>query len=133
MARAVYAHTNAVALHRVLTNLCVNALKYSPHDAPVSIRLEVDDRGRVQILIADQGRGIDAGDLDLIFDEFARGRLAQDDGGTGLGLASVRELVAQMRGTVRIESEVGVGTTVIVDLPGSQLGAVPAARASNGV
>ena len=68
-----------------------------------------------------------------IFEEFARGRLAQDDGGTGLGLASVRELVTQMRGTVRIESEVGVGTTVTVDLLGGQLGALPAARASNGV
>ena len=52
-----------------------------------------------------------------IFDEFVRGRMAEDDGGTGLGLASVRELVAQQNGTVAIESEVGVGTTVTVELP----------------
>ncbi len=127
----IYAHANAVALHRVLTNLCVNALKYSPSDASVEIRLDADHRGRVQILVVDRGRGIDARDLDVIFEEFARGRLAQDDGGTGLGLASVRELVTQMRGSVRIESEIGVGTTVFVELPASQLGAVRSARASN--
>ena len=56
-------------------------------------------------------------DIDTIFNEFARGRLAEDDGGTGLGLASVRELVQQQHGVVAIESEVGVGTTVAVELP----------------
>ena len=128
----VHAHANSVALHRVLTNLCVNALKYSAHDTPVEIRLGREDHRRIRIAVADRGRGIDAGDLESIFDEFARGRLAEDDGGTGLGLASVRELVGQMRGTVRIESEVGVGTTVVVELPAAQMGVLPTTRASNG-
>ena len=73
--------------------------------------------GTVRIAISDEGRGIDPGDIDTIFDEFVRGRLAEDDGGSGLGLASVRELVDQQEGSVSIESKVGVGTTVTVDLP----------------
>jgi signal transduction histidine kinase len=72
----------------------------------------------VALAVRDHGRGIDPGDLGSIFEEFSRGRLAEDDGGTGLGLASVRELVEEQRGSVRIESELGVGTTVTVELPG---------------
>ena len=113
---------NGVALNRVATNLLVNALKYSPADSPVEVRFTrtEDDRARIQVV--DQGRGIAPEDLESIFEEFNRGQLAQDDGGTGLGLASVRELVTQMHGSVRIDSEVGVGTTVTVELTAANLG-----------
>jgi PAS domain S-box-containing protein len=111
------ARANSVAMHRVITNLLVNALKYSPPDTPVQVDFTRPRPGFLRIAISDHGRGIDPGDVDQIFDEFVRGRLAEDDGGTGLGLASVRELVDQQDGTVAIESKVGVGTTVTVDLP----------------
>ncbi len=111
------ARANGVAMHRVVTNLLVNALKYSPPDSPVKVDFSRPRPGLVRIAISDEGRGIDPGDVDTIFDEFVRGRLAEDDGGTGLGLASVRELVGQLEGSVAIETEVGVGTTVTVDLP----------------
>ena len=111
------ARANGVAMHRVVTNLVINALKYSDPGAPVQVSFTRPRPGRVELSVIDQGRGIDPSDLDTIFNEFARGRLAKDDGGTGLGLASVRELVEQQDGTVAIESEVGVGTTVRVDLP----------------
>lgn len=63
------------------------------------------------------GRGIDGRDLDSIFLEFERGRLAQDDSGTGLGLASVRRLIELQHGTVDITSQLRVGTTVTIRLP----------------
>ncbi len=114
------ARANGVAMHRVVTNLLVNALKYSPEDTPVEVSFTRPSPGFTRISISDQGRGIDPRDIDKIFDEFVRGRLAEDDGGTGLGLASVRELVDQLEGTISIESEVGGGTTVSVDLPSTR-------------
>ncbi len=110
---------NGGALHRVVTNLLLNALRYSPPDSPVDVEFATAGAGWVRMSIIDRGRGIDARDLDSIFEKFVRGRLAQDDGGSGLGLASVRELVQQLNGTVSISSEVGVGTTVTVELPSS--------------
>jgi PAS domain S-box-containing protein len=107
---------DAPALGRVLANLLVNATKYSPDGTEIKVHFERDERvGR--ILVSDHGRGIASDDLESIFDEFERGELAEDDGGTGLGLASVRQLVALQRGTVSIDSELGHGTTVTVELP----------------
>ncbi|MEO7352545.1 MAG: HAMP domain-containing sensor histidine kinase, partial [Marmoricola sp.] len=111
------ARANGVAMHRVVTNLVLNALKYSSSDAPVELTFTRSRPGWVRLSVIDQGRGIDPDDLDTIFDEFARGRLAENDGGSGLGLASVRELVEQQDGVVAIESKVGVGTTVTIDMP----------------
>lgn len=103
------------AMDRVLTNLVGNAVKYSSADSVVTLGLEQDD-DLVRITVSDEGRGIAREDLDTIFDEFARGRLATDDGGTGLGLASTRHLVERQGGRVWIDSEVGRGTTVTVEL-----------------
>jgi len=111
------ARANGVAMHRVVTNLLVNALKYSPQDSPVYVDFTRPRPGIVRVAVRDQGRGIDPADVETIFDEFVRGRLAEDDGGTGLGLASVRELVNQQDGAISIDSKVGVGTTFNVDLP----------------
>ncbi|MCW2848050.1 MAG: sensor histidine kinase [Marmoricola sp.] len=126
------AQANGVAMHRVVSNLVVNALKYSPAETPVDITFDRPAPGRVRMTVTDRGRGIDAEDLGTIFNEFARGRLAQNDGGTGLGLASVRELVEQQHGTVDIESAIGVGTTVTVELPSPRAlrGAAPTQRSS---
>jgi len=104
------------ALGRVLANLLVNAARYSAPGTPIDIRFERRaDAGR--IVVSDQGRGIAPEDLGTIFDEFVRGSMAEPDGGTGLGLSSVRHLVSLQGGTVSIDSEPGVGTSVTVELP----------------
>ena len=110
------AQANGVAMHRVVTNLLVNALKYSPQDSPVLVDFTRPGAGKVRLAIRDEGRGIYPDDIATIFDEFVRGRLAENDGGSGLGLASVRELMEQMEGSVAIDSKVGGGTTVTIDL-----------------
>ena len=104
-----------VALQRVLANLIDNALTYSPEDSPVVVRAaERDDR--VYVIVNDAGRGIHPADLPYIFEEFQRGRLASDDGGSGLGLTSVKLLVQRMGGAVSVESQLGSGTTITFEL-----------------
>jgi PAS domain S-box-containing protein len=104
-----------MSMERIVTNLVSNALKYS-ESGPVAIDVtRADDR--VRMSVTDEGRGIAAEDLDTIFEEFERGRLAQNDGGTGLGLTSVKRLVEEQGGRVDLASVVGQGTKVTVELP----------------
>ncbi len=107
------------SMERVLGNLLGNAVKYSPQ-GPITIGAETHG-DRVQIAVSDHGRGIAPEDLEVIFNEFERGRLAKADGGTGLGLASVKSIITQQHGRVWIDSTVGLGTTVTVELPAAHL------------
>jgi len=70
------------------------------------------------LAIADDGVGIPAADLPHVFERFFRaGNVDAAIPGTGLGLASVRQIVRAMEGEVAVESREGVGTVVTVDLP----------------
>jgi signal transduction histidine kinase len=104
------------AMDRVFTNLLVNAAKYSGAGSPIDIRFG-RNATHGEISVVDRGRGILKEDIPLIFEEFHRGGLARNDGGAGIGLTSVRALVEQQGGQVRLESEEGEGTTVTVVLP----------------
>jgi PAS domain S-box-containing protein len=103
------------SLERVIINLVGNALKYSA-TGPIVVDV-VRSGDRVQLTVSDRGRGIAPDDVDQIFDEFERGSLATDDGGTGLGLTSVKSLVEEQGGTVHLRSALDEGTVVTVDLP----------------
>ncbi len=110
------AMVDRIAMQRILSNVIGNAAKYSAVGSALTISFEQTD-ATVRLAVSDEGRGIAREDLDTIFDEFARGRMAEVDGGTGLGLASARRLVELQGGSVWIESEVGRGTTVTLELP----------------
>jgi two-component system phosphate regulon sensor histidine kinase PhoR len=105
------------ALEHVLTNLVDNAVKYCP--AGTHIRLYAVAAGRdVELVVADDGPGIEQRHLPRLFERFYRvdaGR-SRDVGGTGLGLSIVKHLVEAMSGTVRVESTPGVGTKFGVTL-----------------
>ena len=104
------------ALGRVLANLLVNAAKYSPRGTSIEVTVETGPL-LGQIVVTDHGRGIAEADLTTIFDEFERGSLAEADGGSGLGLSTVQELVTLQQGRVTIASTLGTGTSVTVELP----------------
>lgn len=116
-------HTDAVvvadptALARVFTNILGNAAKYSPPGSRIDVHVERADDGRIDVVVADRGRGIDDADLAAIFNEFERGRRAEDDGGFGLGLSVVRHLVELHGGAVEIGTGRYGGTDVTVRLP----------------
>lgn len=108
-----------VQLTSGIGNLVDNAVKYSETGSTVSITARATG-DNVTITVADQGIGIPEADLDRIFERFYRvdrGR-SRDTGGTGLGLAIVRHVLLNHRGSIRVESEEGVGTTFVVLLPG---------------
>lgn len=108
------------ALERALANVIGNAVKYSHDDVLVTTALLTTDsepRHMVRIQVSDTGRGIHPDDLGTIFEPGERGRLARDDGGHGLGLNSVRQLITRQRGSVAIVSRLGEGTSVSLDLP----------------
>jgi signal transduction histidine kinase len=109
------------ALRSAVQNLVGNALKYSPMGATVYVSTRVRNGGapRVQIRVADRGLGIDAADLPHIFKPFYRGRRAVDAQvrGAGVGLSVVRHVIDSHGGSVAVDSRVGEGTTVVVELP----------------
>jgi len=112
---AVMVIADSRALERVIANVLNNAVKYSPPGSPITLRATSEnDLGVLRVI--DKGRGIVRGDLDRVFVEFERGRMPRDEFGTGLGLTSARQLIDLQGGTITIESEVGVGTTVTIRL-----------------
>ena len=105
-------------LNQVFGNLLSNALRYTP--AGGRIRLAARAAGRsVTLVVADTGEGIAAEELPFIFDRFHRADKSRhsEEGESGLGLAIVKALVEAHGGTVRAESQLGVGTTVSIELP----------------
>ncbi|MBI3178868.1 MAG: HAMP domain-containing protein, partial [Deltaproteobacteria bacterium] len=106
----VYADTKAV--DHVLTNLVDNAVKYCPSGTTVTLRAELEG-DLVRVVVADDGPGIEPRHLPRLFERFYRvdaGR-SRELGGTGLGLSIVKHLVEAMGGSVRVESQLGGGTT----------------------
>ncbi len=106
------------AFRRAVRNLLDNAVKYSPVCRTVWVNATICDH-RVLISVRDQGMGIDAEEKQAIFQKFVRGQAAKKAGikGTGIGLAMVRQLSEAMGGEIRVQSEVGVGSTFTLVLP----------------
>lgn len=109
---------DAGRLHQVLLNLITNGLVHGGPDARVTVRFTFDD-GEVVMAVSDDGRGMDPEVADHIFERFYRedSSRSRTSGGSGLGLAIVRSLVEQHRGTIRVTSTSGAGTTFTVRLP----------------
>jgi len=103
---------------QVLVNLIANAVRYSPEDGQVWIRLE-READLAAVIVADQGKGIAAADQERIFDKFERVDPAEP-GGTGLGLYIARRLARAMGGDVAVDSAPGQGARFTFTLPARQ-------------
>jgi signal transduction histidine kinase/ActR/RegA family two-component response regulator len=126
-------HADAVRLTQVFTNLLGNASKYTGDEGVVRLTVTVTDV--VTVTVADNGTGIGPDVLPHIFDLFTQGprTLARSEGGLGVGLNVVRNLVTMHDGEVRAHSDgLGRGTTLTVTLPLSDacLALAPVAPAS---
>jgi PAS domain S-box-containing protein len=108
---------DASQLEQVIANLVVNARDAMPDGGTITIRTLVRaEEPRVVLQISDTGLGMPASMLDDIFEPFFT---TKGSGGTGLGLATVREIVTRSGGTIDVRSEVGRGTTFEICLPWS--------------
>ncbi|HEX8087702.1 MAG TPA: HAMP domain-containing sensor histidine kinase [Blastocatellia bacterium] len=109
---------DASKIEQVLNNLIVNAIKFSPSGGTVEVRLDKGEND-VTISVSDQGPGIPKGEFHKLFNPFEKtsARSATKEKGTGLGLAIVKKIVSGHQGSIRVESQVGRGSTFRVTLP----------------
>ncbi|HUY06168.1 MAG TPA: ATP-binding protein [Acidimicrobiales bacterium] len=116
-------------LRQVVMNLLQNALRHTPSTTPIEVGVHLD-RESVEFRVTDHGEGIPTEHLGHIFERFYRAdpSRTRGSGGSGLGLAIVSSIVSAHHGDVRVESEVGVGTTFVVRLPQSEVGREGQAR-----
>ena len=121
-AEGITARIDPDEMKRALLNILDNAIKFSPERGTVGVSLRIKDAdpGTAVISVADQGSGIAAADLPLIFKRFYRADSARPEaGGSGLGLAIAREIINAHKGAISVRSELGKGATFSIELPAS--------------
>jgi signal transduction histidine kinase len=99
-------------IKQALINLVKNALEAMPRGGRISITTSADE-STATIIVADNGPGIDASDLPLIFEPF----FTRKGAGTGLGLSITQRIVEEHHGRIAVESGAGAGTTFTIQLP----------------
>ncbi len=108
-------------LEKILNNLLSNAFKYTPNEGEVKCVVKMPDPGKnlVEISIQDTGKGIPTDQLDKIFDRFHQVEESYEleTVGTGIGLSLTKELVNLLHGDIKVESDLGKGTSFIIRLP----------------
>jgi signal transduction histidine kinase len=107
---------DATHLRRALSNLVDNALKYSPPQGQVVVRITAVSFG-VLVAVEDDGPGITEDDIPFIFDQFYRGQGNDDIVGTGLGLALVKSIAQAHGGQAWAENRDGGGAVFYLQLP----------------
>jgi signal transduction histidine kinase/ActR/RegA family two-component response regulator len=115
----VYVNADPVRIDQIINNVVMNAIKYTPENGHVIVALERENESAV-IRIEDDGVGIAAERISTIFELFAQAEnaIGRSQGGMGIGLALVRNLVELHGGTVEAKSEgVGKGSTFTIRLP----------------
>lgn len=108
-------HCDADLIERVFSNLLGNALKFTPENGSINIKIK-DNSDSVEVAIVDSGEGIPPEYLIKIFDKFQQ-VAGQRKGGTGLGLAICKHIVEAHFGKIWVESKLGEGARFIFSLP----------------
>jgi signal transduction histidine kinase len=115
--RELMAVVDGARLQRVLDNLVVNAVKYSPEGGEIAVDLH-EEGAELVLSVRDTGIGIPPSEIEAVFERFRRGsNVAGRFTGTGIGLAGARQIVEQHGGSVHVTSALGRGSTFTVRLP----------------
>jgi signal transduction histidine kinase len=110
--------TDRQKVKQIIVNLLSNALKFTQKGG-ITIRVRRPARVTVAVDVIDTGIGIPKSDLEKIFEDFRQvdSTPRRAYGGTGLGLSICRRLTAMLRGTLRVESKLGKGSTFTLTIP----------------
>ncbi|WP_107839348.1 HAMP domain-containing sensor histidine kinase [Metasolibacillus meyeri] len=110
-------YSDRTRLEQIVLNLLDNALKYSNENAVVTLKAE-SKNGKIVVSVKDTGIGIPTEEIDYIFEKLYRVEKSRSriNGGSGIGLAIVKELVSTLGGTVEVTSKVGEGSTFTITM-----------------
>lgn len=114
---------DSMRVNQILLNLLSNAIKFTPKGGSVKMEIRMlrsaSDKIWLRFIVKDSGIGMKKEFLEHLYEPFeqADNGIARKYGGTGLGMAITKNLVAIMDGTIEVESQEGAGTTFMVDLP----------------
>lgn len=108
--------TDRELLRHVISNVLSNAVKYSGSNGKVRIEKSITDN-LLQISVSDEGIGIPADDIPLIFNDFYRSDNAESIPGTGLGMSIVKNALDHLGGKIHIDSLLNTGTSVMLTIP----------------
>jgi len=113
----MYADSNA--FREVMENLISNAIKYSPRQKKIYVRVETTANLKVRIEVRDEGPGISPEDQKNLFKKFTRltAKPTAGEASSGLGLSIVKKIVEHIHGTIWCESTLGEGASFIIELP----------------
>jgi signal transduction histidine kinase/DNA-binding response OmpR family regulator len=106
-------------MQKVINNLLSNAMKHTRPNDSISITVSKEDK-EVKIMVSDSGEGIDAKEIERIFDRFYQTERLDSlntGAGTGIGLALTKGIIELHHGSIEVESELGKGTSFIISLP----------------
>ncbi|MED1468094.1 ATP-binding protein [Bacillus salipaludis] len=108
-------------IEQVLTNLIDNAIRHTPKDGRVTLKVS-EENNRIVMEVSDSGSGIPEEDLPFVFERFYKADKARTRGrsGTGLGLAIAKNIIEAHRGHISVHSKIGQGTTFSFFLPQKQ-------------
>jgi signal transduction histidine kinase len=120
-----YVWGSATALEQVVGNLLKNAIQYTPSGGHIVLTISPVSDDQVELVVQDSGVGIARKDLFRIFEPFYRAEQSRNrsQGGSGLGLTIVSELLKLLGGKITIRSALGRGTSVILLFPAARKGA----------
>jgi PAS domain S-box-containing protein len=112
-------HADERIMKQILINMLGNAVKFTEENGRISIAAKLEDNRGLTISIRDNGAGIADRDLDRVFEPFGQVRESSEIAheGTGLGLPLARRFMEMHGGTLALESQLGIGTTVLLSFP----------------
>jgi signal transduction histidine kinase len=111
------------ALKQILLNLLSNAVKFTPGGGTVTVSAMIRPQGDLELTVMDTGIGMSPEEIDIAMSQFGQvdSAFSRRFEGTGLGLPLTQRLIEMHGGTIELESEKGVGTTVMARFPAERV------------